>query len=131
MNLKKYGDKFSKAFTVWFGKFLRRYITEDKKIVFHSFRHGFHNSLKQQLVRTEIIDELVGHGHNESQLTLSGYSEGYIPNTLKINLEKIDYGIDVVKILKEQGIPDWENLDTILYPPPKRKRRRGRPIKTK
>jgi integrase len=50
-----------KAYSKWFGRFLRAQGVTDKAKVFHSFRHGFKDALRQGKVNQEVHDALTGH----------------------------------------------------------------------
>jgi hypothetical protein len=61
-----------KAYSKWFGRYLRRQGVPDTAKVFHSFRHGFKDALRQGKVNQEIHDALTGHAQAS---TVSG---GYL-----------------------------------------------------
>jgi integrase len=50
-----------KAWSKWFGRYLRAQGVTDTAKVFHSFRHGFKDALRQGKVSQEIHDALTGH----------------------------------------------------------------------
>jgi len=50
-----------KAWSKWFGRYLRTQGVTDTVKVFHSFRHGFKDALRQGKVSQEIHDALTGH----------------------------------------------------------------------
>ena len=50
-----------KAYSKWFGRYLRAQGVTDKAKVFHSFRHGFKDALRQGKVNQEVHDALTGH----------------------------------------------------------------------
>ncbi len=50
-----------KAYSKWFGRYLRAQGVTDKAKVFHSFRHGFKDALRQGKVSQEVHDALTGH----------------------------------------------------------------------
>ena len=70
----KYGKR-SSAFSKWFGRYKRASGLKDPKLIFHSLRHTFVNTLKQLEVSEAVIAELVGH-KNDS-ITLSRYGKRY------------------------------------------------------
>jgi integrase len=49
------------AWSKWFGRYLRAQGVTDTDKVFHSFRHGFKDALRQGKVNQEIHDALTGH----------------------------------------------------------------------
>lgn len=59
--------------------------------VFHSFRHTFSDKLKQQRIENTIIDELTGHAHSESGMSLGRYANKYEVSILKEVIEKVKY----------------------------------------
>ena len=58
-----------KAWSKWFGGYLRAQGVTDTAKVFHSFRHGFKDALRRGEVSQEIHDALTGHAQNS---TVSG-----------------------------------------------------------
>jgi integrase len=58
-----------KAYSKWFGRYLRVQGVSDTAKVFHSFRHGFKDALRQGGVNQEIHDALTGHSQGS---TVSG-----------------------------------------------------------
>lgn len=97
-DLKKARDGYGQYFQRWYGRFNRNKITGDKKRVFHSFRHGFTNQLKQAGVPEEILAELVGHSRRS--ITMERYGKKYITEVLMDYLKKLDYGIDLTVLQK-------------------------------
>jgi integrase len=95
--LKNTRDGYGQAFQRKFGRLNRKDITEDRKKVFHSLRHNFSNSLKQNRAQVEIISELLGHSHGS--ITLERYGKRYTSENKLETLNKLDYGIDFLKIL--------------------------------
>jgi len=60
-NIQKGRDGYAHLFGKWYQRFNRSSITNDRKKVFHSFRHNFTDGLKQAGVQNQVIAELVGH----------------------------------------------------------------------
>jgi integrase len=62
--LLKPGSKggFGEAFSKWFGRYKRALGIDNKRSVFHSFRHGFKDALRAAGVNEDINDALTGHG---------------------------------------------------------------------
>jgi integrase len=58
-----------KAWSKWFGHYLRKQGVEDTTRVYHSFRHGFKDALRRGEVNQELHDALTGHAQNS---TVSG-----------------------------------------------------------
>jgi integrase len=90
---------FGEAFSKWFGRYKRALGIENKKSVFHSFRHGFKDALRAAGVNEDINDALTGHGGG------NGVARGYGSDDmvrrfgfprLKEALEKANYpGLDL------------------------------------
>lgn len=90
----KTGDLFtydSKEFSKFYRlKFNRKYITQDSKKVFHSFRHTFANALIQSNIKGEHIASLLGHSQDLS-MTFSVYGQQINIKLLKQAIDKINY----------------------------------------
>lgn len=84
----KYGY-WGKKIGNWYGRFNRKYITQDPKKVFHSFRHTVADTLKQKGVPEGVIAEILGHA-NQS-ITTGRYGKRFRPKVLLEALEKLDY----------------------------------------
>lgn len=90
---------FGEAFSKWFGRYKVSLGIENKKSVFHSFRHGFKDALRAAGVNEDINDALTGHGGG------NGVARGYGSDDmvrrfgfprLKEALEKAQYpGLDL------------------------------------
>jgi integrase len=104
--LKKQSERYGHYPSRWFGDYKKKcgIISDPGKKVFHSLRHNLQDNLKQKLVFSEIIDELVGHAH-EGQ-TLGRYTEQYQNQTLfEKGILKLDYGIDLSHLKKSKYVP--------------------------
>lgn len=97
-----YGDRFQK----FFGRFLRNSVTDNKRLVFHSFRYCFCNKLKQEGISLEMAKALAGHKDNS--MTYNHYSDPFAPNKMLEPLEKVTYGIDIFEILGKKPLSDEE-----------------------
>ena len=53
-----------KAWTKWFGRYLRRTGVKDTRKVFHSFRHTFKDALRAANVGEDLNDALLGQKHS-------------------------------------------------------------------
>jgi integrase len=90
---------FGEAFSKWFGRYKRSLGIENKKSVFHSFRHGFKDALRAAGVNEDINDALTGHDGGNVVARSYGSDEmvrrfGY--PRLKEALEKTRYpGLDL------------------------------------
>ena len=90
---------YAQDFQKWYGRFNRKYITKNKKKVFHSMRHSFINALIQKAVPENIIADIVGH--KIGTMTGGRYGKEYNPIGALEAMLKLDYGFDVVKIVNE------------------------------
>ena len=101
MSLRQTSRGYHKNFANWFlgngtgnrKGFLRKYVTEDNKLNFHSFRHTFINELKQKMVDERMLTEMAGHSNKS--MTFGRYGKPY---GLKEKLEVVnmlDYQINV------------------------------------
>lgn len=88
MNLKCKRDGYSHDFSKWYQRFNRKYITQDPKKVFHSFRHTVADTLKQKGVAEGVIAEILGHA-NQS-ITTGRYGKRYRPAMLLEALGKLN-----------------------------------------
>lgn len=86
---------YSNGFGNWYQRFNRRYVTNDPKKVFHSFRHLVTDTLKQVGIQDSLIAELVGHSHGNHAMTMSRYGKRYQPKVLLEALMHLDYGIEI------------------------------------
>lgn len=102
MGLTKSVRGYHRNFAYWFlghntaKGFLRKHVTVDEKLNFHSFRHTFVNALKQGMVDKLIVAEIAGHS-NKSE-TFGRYGKPY---ELRIKLDALkilDYAIDLERL---------------------------------
>ena len=82
-------DGYGNAFGKWFQRFNRQHVTTDPLKVFHSFRHAFANTLKQQGEQEALISELMGHIN--SSITTGRYGKRYRPQILLEAVRLLDY----------------------------------------
>lgn len=88
--LKLYRDGYSQSLSKWFGRMLRsKAIIEDRKKVFHSFRHTFANALKQAGVSQEIAESLLGH--KAMSTSYGRYGKAYKPEILKGAIDQLEF----------------------------------------
>ena len=67
--------QWSDATSKWYGKLNRAYITENKKKVFHSFRHTFITNLIEHKVPVEIVETLDGHKPKNASIATDVYNK--------------------------------------------------------
>jgi integrase len=97
-DLKKDRDgKYAEKFQKFFYRFNRNKITKNEKCDFHSLRHNFANSLKQQGVYQLTINELLGHEPDKSCTNV--YTQPYLYKPRLEAIEKLNYEIDVPTLL--------------------------------
>lgn len=101
-----------RAWAKWWGRHLRNHVgVKDTNKVFHSFRHGFQDALRQATPDEELRDALAGRSSGKSVSRRYGAKamlERWGVTALKSAIEKISYpGLDLsqVKPLGTQNIP--------------------------
>ena len=83
--------RYSADFSKWYRYYInRKYITDDKRKVFHSFRHTTAQRLIDADVRGEHIAEILGHTQ-DLQMTFTRYGDGVPPKLLQEAVKKIDF----------------------------------------
>lgn len=103
MGLTKSVRGYHRNFAYWFlghNKaigFLRKYVTKDEKLNFHSFRHTFVNALKQGMVDKQIVIELAGHSSRGE--TFERYGKPYELRTKLDAMQCLDYSIDLDRLM--------------------------------
>lgn len=94
-------DGYCHAIGNWYGRFARKNVTDDPLKTFHSFRHTFADTLKQNGVQEVIIAELMGHANG--CITTGRYGKRYQATLLLEDLKKLEYGVDFSEL---KGIVD-------------------------
>jgi integrase len=91
-----------KAYSKWFGRYLRTQGVTDTTKVFHSFRHGFKDALRQGGVNQEIHDALTGHAQGSTVSGGYGAKEmlaRFGVKVLKAAVAKVAYqGLDLSRV---------------------------------
>jgi integrase len=91
-----------KAWSKWFGRYLRAQGVSDTAKVFHSFRHGFKDALRQGGVNQEIHDALTGHAQASTVSGGYGAKEMLARFTVKVlraAVAKVAYrGLDLSRV---------------------------------
>jgi len=80
---------YSNSFGKWYQRFNRKHITQNKRKVFHSFRHAFANKLKQDSASESVITELLGHKNHS--ITTGRYGKRYEVQILYNNILMVNY----------------------------------------
>ena len=101
MNLKLTGRGYHKSFANWFlgngtgtkSGFLRKHVTTDGKLNFHSFRHTFIDTLKQKRVDEMILAEMAGHSNKS--MTFGRYGKPYGLGEKQKVVNMLDYEIEI------------------------------------
>ncbi len=88
--------RYSRDLSSWYGRINRKYVTSDRKKVFHSFRHNAINNLKQQGESRDVIRELVGH--DEDDTTFDTYGENYSLEVKQELANKIHYNVPALDL---------------------------------
>lgn len=89
--LKRGRDGYSDAFGKWYQRLNRGYITDNKKKVFHSFRHTVVTTLVNNEVQDSTIKEIIGH--SIEGVTRNRYAKALPPSITKKAIETLDYGL--------------------------------------
>ena len=90
---------FGEAFSKWFGRYKKSLGIDNKKSVFHSFRHGFKDALRAGGVNEDVNDALTGHSGGNSVARGYGWDDmvrrfGF--SALNAAVEKAQYpGLDL------------------------------------
>lgn len=92
-NLKKKRDGYSQDFGKWYQRFNRREITQHPKRVFHSFRHGAIDALKQAGIAETTVQELMGQ--ENANVTFGRYGKSFKPTVLLEVLNKVEFDVDL------------------------------------
>jgi len=102
-DLKKIQNRWGHYPSRRFGDWKRKLGITSPKKTFHSFRHNFQDNLKQQLVPSPIIDELVGHVLAGE--TMGRYGKEYKVEVLyKEGILKLNYDIDLTHLKKSKYV---------------------------
>lgn len=98
---KRWG--YRRKFSHWFDSFNRKHLSEDPKKVFHSFRHNFANSLRQDIVPLDVRESLLGH--LQPALANTDYVEPLNPRKLlEQGILKLDYEFNLEPLLSSSTI---------------------------
>jgi integrase len=92
-------DGYGQTLQRWYGRFNRKLFPDDRLKCFHSMRHCFITNLKLKGVEETAIMELVGH--TNPSMTTGRYGKRFPPSKLLEAMNKLDYGFDVVKVVRE------------------------------
>ena len=91
----KYG-KLTQNWSKWFNRYLSKLGIISKSKVFHSFRHGMKDALRNAGVDEALSDAITGHS---SSSVGRSYGQGYNLDTLNNAIQKVDYDVDAIKHL--------------------------------
>lgn len=83
----------------WWGRYQRGMGLTDERKVFHSFRHGFRDTLRNAGIPVDLADTLMGHANP----TMGGrYGRGHTVTALAQAIQKVDYsGLDLSHLYPE------------------------------
>jgi hypothetical protein len=92
-----------RAWAKWWGRYLRTHVgVKDTDKVFHSFRHGFQDALRQATPDEELRDALAGRSSGKSVSRRYGAKamvERWGVKALKTAMDKIEYaGLDLSRV---------------------------------
>lgn len=86
--LKPTGDKLTHSFSQWYGRYARKIGIDDKRKVFHSFRHTVKDAFREAGVGATMRDALMGHA---SKTEGERYGSGYSLKRLDEAMQKLKY----------------------------------------
>jgi integrase len=88
-----------RAWAKWWGRHLRNHVgVKDTNKVFHSFRHGFQDALRQATPDEELRDALAGRSSGKS-VSRKAMLERWGVKALKAAIDKVSYpGLDLSRI---------------------------------
>ena len=87
----------STVFSKWFGRLLDSAQITDPAVVFHSFRHGIEDALRNGLQQQYIIDQIMGHS---SSAISAQYGDGANLSVLSNAIKTMDIVFDTRQVLK-------------------------------
>jgi integrase len=90
----KYGS-LTQNWSKWFGRLLTKLNIKDSSKVYHSFRHGMKDALRNAGVDEAISDAITGHTNSSVGRT---YGSGYNLATLNKAIQKVNYDVDAFKM---------------------------------
>ena len=96
MRLSYRENSYGKMFSAVFQRLNRKYVTKDRRKVFHSFRHCFASQLKEKGVQPGIIEGLLGHTHGS--ISLDRYGKAYSLQTLYEAIKKIQHPVPMQQL---------------------------------
>jgi integrase len=85
-----YHRNVSRAFPVMLER-IGLTVAPDEKKTLKSFRHSVSTELYNNGIAAELIEEIVGHGHDSSNLSLSRYHKGYYLQKKKEALDTVQW----------------------------------------
>lgn len=85
----------SSAFSKWFSRFRKQVGVQGDDRVFHSFRHGAKDALKETQAAPYIIDQLMGHAEKAT----ASYGQGNSLETLYDTICKMKFPVDILKLV--------------------------------
>lgn len=106
--LKHSGESYGQTFQRFYGRFNRKYITKDSRKVFHCFRHGFSDCMKQQGVEERLTDEITGHAGDRKSMSYGYYAQSYNPSIMLEAITKFNPQIDIFAVLGRQPLSSDE-----------------------
>jgi len=96
---------YVRTLQVFFSKFKREHITDDRKKTFHSFRHNFDTAMMNLGVTQFIVECL--DGHKRQGETAGRYAKPQVGAMLNA-LSKLDHGFNIFEILGATPLSDEE-----------------------
>lgn len=94
---------YTASWSKWWGRYARQIGINDRRKVFHSFRHNFKDACRRAGIEEAIHDALTGHSHKSVGRS---YGLGYPVVTLAQAINKIDYpalDLNHIKVKKRKS----------------------------
>ena len=93
--LKQLSTGYSRPASKWFARYRNKCGVREEGKVFHSFRHTFADTLKQNGADQQKIAALMGHV--DQSITTGRYGKPYEPEGLKDVIEMLDFDLNLPK----------------------------------
>lgn len=114
--LDRGSESYGQTFQRFYGRFNRKYITKDKRKVFHCFRHGFSDCMKQKGVEERLTDEITGHAGSKS-MSYNNYAQSYEPKIMLEAMNKFEPRIDIFAVLGRKPLSEEEIAEQVKQLP--------------
>jgi len=104
------GDRRSDALTKFWSRFLHDQGLHEPGRATHVFRHTFTAALRRAAVQEELIAGIIGHA---PRTQTGAYGGGFPVELMAEAIGKVDYGFDVVVLLRAQEVRNTDLEETM------------------